>query len=338
MLSVGYEIKDHEDRDSNDQVVYENEEYIMVKTPYTLPGAIVTGQAAPALERLWFGNRFDAQQALYRSVFGSEEELFVRYEPAKVENLDMFETKIMLKDGAVEGALTYHIEVNDPQVLYFDCFGGRYTTRVNESENEACRIYVNDQLFAEAYPETKMNGILNLGIYENETVKVEVVLNKEVSRASFGVAGLQLQTMEDLCANARGTQITVDGRRISACVEQARAGETLVIMMPYSEGYTARINGEPTQVYRALSGFMCVRLESGENQIELIYYNRALIVGVVISVLGLGLLWLLKKHKTWLLDLRMRWVGVLPVVWFSLMIVMFYILPLLIARGGLGGI
>ncbi|MBQ7916614.1 MAG: YfhO family protein [Firmicutes bacterium] len=334
LMGNRYGVENVDDITSADQVVYQNESYAIVKSAYSLPSALITKTAVPAMEMLWFGDRFEAQQALVRSVFGSEEQLFVRYSPSEVTNLEIAETKIMLGDEDEVGTLTYYIQVDGEQILYFDCFGGRYTTRVNESENEACKIMVNDQVHTMTYPTKKMNGILELGTFENEVVKVQVVLSEEVPTVSFGVAGLKTSVLKELVANANASEITVEGRSVKVCVEHASAGETLLIMMPYSEGYTARVNGKATEVYPALSGFMCVKLTSGENQVELVYHNYWIVVGLVVSVAAIGLLWLFVHRKGCLLRLEWKWLEKLPLIWFGLMVVMVYIFPMLIARGG----
>ena len=60
------------------EVLYQNGDYSIVKTPYTLPFGVVTQSLGEALAD---GDRFQMQQMLFESVFGIDEPLFTRFSP-----------------------------------------------------------------------------------------------------------------------------------------------------------------------------------------------------------------------------------------------------------------
>ncbi len=60
--------------------------------------------------------------------------------------------------------------------------------------------------------------------------------------------------------------------------------------VPYSEGWTAKVNGKAVDVEKVSYGFMAVRAEEGENVITFSYKTPMLFEGAVISIGGIALL------------------------------------------------
>ena len=139
------------------------------------------------------GSRFDVQQALYR-MMGGEGELFTLYQPTRQENASVVGTGEGLtwvsraEGGDGPSRLVYQVEVQGRQALYFDAFRD-LSTRLTEPINDSFAIKVNGRSAAESYPAKRNNGLLYLGLFENEPVTVEVEVLKDVSLASFGLGG-----------------------------------------------------------------------------------------------------------------------------------------------------
>ncbi|MBR1823062.1 MAG: YfhO family protein [Ruminococcus sp.] len=60
--------------------------------------------------------------------------------------------------------------------------------------------------------------------------------------------------------------------------------------VPYSEGWTAEVNGKAVDVERVNEGFMAVACESGDNTIVFRYKTPYLNIGALISLAGIGIL------------------------------------------------
>jgi hypothetical protein len=82
---------------------------------------------------------------------------------------------ISLTGDSTVGQLVYDIYIDGRQTLYFDCFEGRYNTRLNAPANKSCMITVNGKVVVNQYPLQKLNGILDLGTFENESIRVDIV-------------------------------------------------------------------------------------------------------------------------------------------------------------------
>ncbi|GHU62583.1 multidrug transporter [Clostridia bacterium] len=58
--------------------------------------------------------------------------------------------------------------------------------------------------------------------------------------------------------------------------------------IPYSKGWTAKVNGESAKILQTNTAFMSLKLPAGQYHIELNYRTPGLILGIVVSSLGMG--------------------------------------------------
>lgn len=82
--------------------------------------------------------------------------------------------------------------------------------------------------------------------------------------------------------------VSFDTNRVSGTIslDQRKA---LLLSIPYSDGWTARIDGEPAQIHQANGMFMGLTLEPGSHEIELTYQTKGLIPGMICSIVGFAL-------------------------------------------------
>ena len=60
--------------------------------------------------------------------------------------------------------------------------------------------------------------------------------------------------------------------------------------VPYSEGWTAEVNGQPVDIEKVSYGFMAVKADEGENKIVFRYETPGLKIGIVVSAAGIAML------------------------------------------------
>ena len=60
--------------------------------------------------------------------------------------------------------------------------------------------------------------------------------------------------------------------------------------VPYSEGWTAEVNGQPVDIEKVSYGFMAVKADQGENKIVFRYETPGLKIGIVVSAAGIAML------------------------------------------------
>ena len=179
---------------------------------------------------------------------------------------------------------------------------------------------------------------MELGTFENETVVIEVQIHKDITPASFGVVGLPEEKMKQWMETAQGTEWTIQGDTANVYVEKGQRGQTLLLTLPYRDGYTVTINGETTEVYEVLGNFIGIELQEGVNQIEIVYHTPGLLAGGILSLFGI--VWIIalqyfRKIIVFAKGAGMRVMGILPEIWLGVVFVGVYVIPLLLARGGM---
>ena len=65
------------------------------------------------------------------------------------------------------------------------------------------------------------------------------------------------------------------------------SNKMIVLSVPYDEGWSLKIDGEPAKIYKVNSGFIGIVGLSGNHQYELTYFTPGLATGGVISLIGL---------------------------------------------------
>ena len=63
----------------------------------------------------------------------------------------------------------------------------------------------------------------------------------------------------------------------------------LCLTIPYSEGWTARVDGKETEILQANTMFMAIPLEKGSHSVVLTYRTPGMMIGIVMTVMGAGL-------------------------------------------------
>ncbi len=93
-----------------------------------------------------------------------------------------------------------------------------------------------------------------------------------------------------------------DAKGFSAQIELNQP-KLVFFSVPYDKGWSAQVNGVPVQVENVSNGFIAVRCEKGQNQIQFSYHLTGLKAGICITVAGLLLLLLyLTACKKFLTD------------------------------------
>ena len=81
------------------------------------------------------------------------------------------------------------------------------------------------------------------------------------------------------------TDYTFDGNTLKGKINLANDGR-LFLSIPYTKGWTAKVDGVETKIDQTNVAFMSLELMAGEHNIELVYETPYLSLGVKLSIGG----------------------------------------------------
>lgn len=278
---------------------------------YTLPfGVKLTNEVANRNNYDISGEKspFKMQNDIYRDITGKDEDIVKIYdaEPeCKNVSLEKRTDRLVVRpdySGAYNYSIDYTVDVKDRQLLYLnlsDCFGG----------SKLLKVEVNGTTFMpkslaktlnQYYPDTWDNGIIELGVFENETVNISLIPTNKHNYfylRTVEIGGISEADMKQLSADLyREDSYTVSGSRLKYTVD-GKSGEMIFLPISYYDGFSAKINGKKVDVQKVYGNFIGIKLVDGENNITLSFVPSGFVISVIISVLGLLLLILCLHFK-----------------------------------------
>ena len=220
-------------------------------------------------------NCFESSNIIYNYITGKEDNI--------IDTIDL-----PYNDTVIEK----EIDVKNKQEVYLEIFT-EFDSNKKARTYEAFKIYVNDKLIEKKFPHVKRNGTLDLGLFENEKVKIRIeVLSKKVIPRNITVGLLDLAKYDEFISGNYGKfEIDFDNNKI---VIGSYLNEDKTVFIPIPNiGYDV----DDVKLTKAFGAFLGIPLKAGVNVTELSFMPKGIIVGLVFSVIGLILLLVLDKIK-----------------------------------------
>lgn len=259
----------------------------------TLPQAIRVEESPAEITDLPDGPRSDVQAYLAEQKLCFDDAVTV-YPYAKTENLSItteengnVRCEILDQEGATPD-VRFSFFVEGEQYLYFDLYS-LTGTEIGNPRNKSVSLSLNGQFVETGYPENSANGLISLGKFTNEYVTVRAVALKSFTCESFGVFGIDGDAMTAAARRLPADDLTYENGCYTVTT-QGEAPATLVLAIPYDEGFSAAVNGQPAQVYRVNTCETAVVVPAGESVVTLTHTPPGLRLGIVLSLLGAVLL------------------------------------------------
>jgi uncharacterized membrane protein YfhO len=309
LMANRYEIVSFQDQKrlaSGKEILYQNDHYAISNDPLTLGIALlIDSDSLQPIREIPDADRFTIQNILFHAITGSDVDLFTFYSSTGHHNVWIEQNeKIDLRktDAGQPAYLEYHIDIDERQILYFDCFD-KVSGRLVEPINDSIRISVNDKILQNSYPNKKTNGLLKLGEFENETVYIKIELNKNVRAQSFGVAGLNMQLLDQEFArindnnpiqsirqNKNRIEILLDNTYMNSAIpDSAYHGEDhLLLTVSYEGTVIAKADDHLNiPVEQAFGSWITVRIPSGASRVTFYFYPRGITPSLIASFLSI---------------------------------------------------
>lgn len=223
---------------------------------------------------------FTYQNKIYKSITGKDD-LFKTFGISDIKNIDTLkDTVIDSNDNYIE----YDISVKDRSILYLD-LALSMDESIKGSVLNTMMIYVNDELYIDNYPTKTVNGICNLGVFENEEVKVRIKLIKEIDINKLSVGIMNIDKYREFVNNYMNyLNIKYDRNKIIINDDITSDGY-LVIPVSYSDNYDVLVNDRKQDTVKMFGGLLGVKVEKGDNNITFTYKNKDLKMSLIVSLI-----------------------------------------------------
>lgn len=166
------------------------------------------------------------------------------------------------------------------------------TVSMNNTEKTAY-VYSDDYIYYMGVTDYS----INLGYYEQAPAKIRITFSHagEYTLDNMLISQIDFQNYEeqtkalakDHLENVAFSSNTVTG---DITVDKTKL---LCVSLPYSTGWTAYVDGKPTEIKQTDIGFMGVELTEGSHHVELKYFTPWLKLGLLLSATGVFALLLL---------------------------------------------
>ncbi|MBR3613601.1 MAG: YfhO family protein, partial [Clostridia bacterium] len=253
-------------------------------------------------------NYFEYQNWIYKNLFDKSSNIFECINPIiKSTNSQYLESENIIiedKNNSENAYVEYEVTMDKPEILYFfttdDLEKGSICIEVN---GELLNISSTNDLKNIYYPASYNNGILNLGYYDNEIVKIKIYFWDNINLNYLKFAKFDYSKYKELCKSKIDTKYKCD-ENIITIETNVEKDKKIFIPITYDKNWKAILNGQQVSVQKALGGMISVELEEGYNEIKLIYTNSLIKIGAIITVISIMLFIILDKFKDKILNLK----------------------------------
>ena len=243
---------------------YHNSEKTIYENPYALGlGYKVSGKVEKDI--LHYTNTFDYQNQLLSKMVGY-----------KVECYKKLKVSQKVSDNSVIWTIP---KINTKSIVYGYCTHTHHGESALFIDNE----YRNDFSAWYAYKTFQVSS--------DNTSEHIVELKGQTSDRIKGVFYyLDLSAFENIMEQLKQNQ--VDLKQIKdGYVEaeyDAKGTETVLMTVPYDEGWTIKVNGKPVDIQRLQNIFTGIKVHAGKNKIQMKYTVPGLKYGVIVSIIGVA--------------------------------------------------
>ena len=233
-------------------------------------------------------NSFEASNVIYKSITGKDENIFNIINTFDMVNVEYKDNTLRIIDDEKEAYIKKSVDIGEKQILYFE-FSKPFINKMNNKSYSAFDIYINDKLVFRDYLSKENTGCINLGTFEKQKLNIKIVVKKKeipnINGINLGLVSIKKvnQFFKD---NKTNIDLDINKNSINIKYDSKEEG-ILFIPVGYINGMHASNNNKKVDIVKVFDNFIGIRLESGVNDISIGYSQPGIIVGLIISVLGI---------------------------------------------------
>ena len=265
------------------------------RNPYALPAAMILakGEKEPEQREVEAGNPFLFTEHVYSRLLGEEAGLWETVPAARTYEKRRTEWTLTVPEGnyCLYGNLPWEAQPNFADPQWWDDAQATGSLTVADGWAFGYGGWCSPSVFYIPVPGEEMT---ESGAEKKGQVQVVLKTSGDPWPGGEQFCALNLDRMAEVSAQIRAKSEAVSALFIEngkiTCDVTAQEGDRLLLAVPASEGWTARVNGQKAEI-RAFEGCLAeIMLEQGANHITMQYRVPGLTAGILLSVSGILLL------------------------------------------------
>ena len=271
----------------NEKAVYRN--------PSALPVVMILEDGESASGESAREDPFGYTEYLFSRIAGEEAGMWTPVEAEKTQGKGITEWKLTLPDAAeakycLYGNLPWTAEVSFDDPQWWDEAQEQGKLTVEEGWSFGYGGWLSPSVFYIPVPESAGTASVTL-----ETIGEMELLDEQFYALDLGRLAQLSALIRDKAKAVR--DLKIENGKISLSVE-AREGQKLLLSIPASKGWTARLNGQKTEIVAFEGCLSQISLVPGENHITMQYRTPGLAAGILLSLSGIGIIavWTLRNR------------------------------------------
>ncbi len=272
---------------------------------YTLPVGLVCDERIKGVNADDFANLFEYQNAVYNTLI-EDDKLFskVTYNSIKekvskekyyVSRVDETSSdKNVYEEDKDITTVKYTFDVGQKSALYLHNATKDSKLAFSELKVNGKKMHVFDgvSLYEKGsevntkYPNSVNKGILELGVFENETV--EIIIKYAVESDTIDGTALYLMDLSKfskLNEKFKTNSYKIEEDKIIIQTQSNENG-TAFIPISYDENWICTVNGESVNPTNVMGGFIGLDVQSGDNEIVMQYYPKQAYISILLIAFG----------------------------------------------------
>ncbi len=291
VLGVRYLIGEWDELEKDYSCIGDTGKYYIFKNENAAPIAFLTDPAIADIDAE-AGNIFEFQNSAAKTLI--DRNMFIKADvrPVYAENAVAGEDGIFRKTGEEDAFLVFDIDVTEeyPLYMYFDAPFSGYS-----------EVFVNDASWGPYFSETHWK-VLCAGTYgKGETVSIRLKVPDDglsIDEACFYYEDMDaLKQWADTVREKNRDNSDIQRLSSSHLKFEVSASEDdlLFVSVPYDRGWHISVDGQETESEKVMGILTGVRMTSGKHEIEMRYIPPGLMIGVIVSLAGIILMFIVNK-------------------------------------------
>lgn len=277
------EVITQEEPDAELYTVYDKAgDFYLSKMNYEYPFAIHVNEDFTELDGISEADGLEYQNELFKSMTGIDKELISVFSDSDY----LLSTE---GDGSSGYLNNYSIYADGKVLLYLEpseLFDNVISIKVNDQFVDIPSI---EDTHNKLYPASFNNGIIECGLFDNETINISVYFSEKKIDDDFLIGLFHLDILEESVVQLSDEKCHYEAFKNGLRIEK-NITENGYVFLPvgYHSNWTITVNEKKVDFKGVLDdSFVCVPVEPGMNVIELRFCPSGFSIGAVMSIVGI---------------------------------------------------